>query len=57
MDTGGSFQGVKRPGRKAFGAEVKNVWIYTSTPSYVFVAWCLTKGYDGVSKSFRTESI
>jgi hypothetical protein len=33
---------VKRPGREAdhsppFSAEVKNTWIYTSTPSYVFM--------------------
>jgi hypothetical protein len=24
-------------------AEVKNVWSYTSTPPYVFMAWCLVK--------------
>jgi hypothetical protein len=34
---------VKRPGREAdhstpTGAEVKNMWIYTSTPPHVFVA-------------------
>jgi hypothetical protein len=37
MDTGGSFPGVKRPGREAdhsppSSAEVKNEWSYTSTP-------------------------
>jgi hypothetical protein len=37
MDTGGSFPGVKRPGREAdhsppSSAEVKNTWSYTSTP-------------------------
>jgi len=26
-------------------AEVKNTWSYTSTPSYVFMAWCLSTGY------------
>jgi hypothetical protein len=36
---------VKRPGREADhspppSAEVKNVWSYTSTPQYVFMAWC-----------------
>jgi hypothetical protein len=41
-------QGVKRPGREAdqspaSSAEVKNAWSYTSTPQYVFVAWCLVK--------------
>jgi len=25
------------------GAEVKNMWIYTSTPHYVFMAWYLVK--------------
>jgi hypothetical protein len=35
--------GVKRPGRETdhslpTSAEVKNTWIYTSTPPYVFVA-------------------
>jgi hypothetical protein len=38
--------GVKRPGREAdhssvTSAEVKKTWIYTSTPAYVFMAWCL----------------
>jgi hypothetical protein len=37
MDTGGFFDGVKRPGREAdnsvpTSAEVKKTWIYTSTP-------------------------
>jgi hypothetical protein len=41
--TGGSFQGVKRQGREAdhsppTSAEVKKMWIYTSTPPYVFMA-------------------
>jgi hypothetical protein len=40
--------GVKRPGREAdqsspSSAEVKNVWIYTYTPQYSFMAWCLIK--------------
>jgi hypothetical protein len=38
--------GVKRLGREAdhslpTSAEAKNKWIYTSTPRYVFMAWCL----------------
>jgi hypothetical protein len=38
-----SSQGVKNPGLEAdhspaVGAEVKNTWIYTSTPPYVFMA-------------------
>jgi hypothetical protein len=36
--------GVKRPRRKApSSAEVKNAWGCTSTPLYVFIAWCLVK--------------
>jgi hypothetical protein len=40
--------GVKRPGREAdhsapSSAEVKKAWSYTSTPQYVFMAWCLIK--------------
>jgi len=27
-------------------AEVKNAWSYTSTPQYVFIAWCLVKHRD-----------
>jgi hypothetical protein len=43
-----SFPGGKRPGREAdhsssSSAEVKNTWIYTSTDSYVSMAWCLIK--------------
>jgi hypothetical protein len=43
MGTRGSFPGVKRPGREAdhsppASAEVKKMWIYTSTPPYVFMA-------------------
>jgi hypothetical protein len=39
---------VKRPGRETdhsppSSAEVKNAWSYTSTPQYVFMAWCLVK--------------
>jgi hypothetical protein len=37
MGTGGSFPGVKRPGREAdhsppTNVDVKKTWIYTSTP-------------------------
>jgi hypothetical protein len=43
MGTGGSFPGVKRQGREAEhspppSAEVKKMWIYTSTPPHVFMA-------------------
>jgi hypothetical protein len=35
--------GIKRPGREAdhlppASAEIKNMWIYTSTPPYAFMA-------------------
>jgi hypothetical protein len=48
MDTGSFTPGVKLPGREVdnephSSAEVKNAWGYTSTFSYVFVAWCLVK--------------
>jgi hypothetical protein len=37
---------LKRPGREAdhsppTSPQVKKTWTYTSTPSYVFMAWCL----------------
>jgi hypothetical protein len=43
MGTGGSFSGVKRQRREAdhspsTSAEVKKMWIYTSTPLYVYMA-------------------
>jgi hypothetical protein len=39
--------GVKRLGHEsnhlpASGVKIKNVWVYTSTPSYVSMAWCLS---------------
>jgi hypothetical protein len=42
--------GVKRPGCEAghsppSSAEVKKMWIYTSTPPYVFMAQCLIQFY------------
>jgi hypothetical protein len=43
-----TLPGVKRPEREAdhlppFSAKVKNMWSYTSTPQYFFMAWCLVK--------------
>jgi hypothetical protein len=51
MNTGILSLGVKRPRREAdhsppSSAEVKNAWSYTSTPPYVFIAWCLVKHRD-----------
>jgi hypothetical protein len=52
MGTGGSFPGVKRQGREAdhsppTSAEVKKMWIYTSTPPFVFMAECLISYAQG----------
>jgi hypothetical protein len=42
---GAPFLEAKRTGREAdhshpSSSEVKNAWSYTSTPQYVFMAWC-----------------
>jgi hypothetical protein len=46
MGTGDSFPGGKWQGREAdhsppTTAEIKKMWIYTSTPPYAFMAYCL----------------
>jgi hypothetical protein len=33
-------------------AEVKNMWRYTSTPHYVFMAWCLVQHKDNFNFTF-----
>jgi len=48
---GDLFSGVKQPGCKAGlsslpSAKVKNVWSYTSSPPYIFMAWYLNKHRD-----------
>jgi hypothetical protein len=44
------FLGVKRPGCEADHSphvpRLQNEWSYTSTPQYVFMAWCLVKQRD-----------
>jgi hypothetical protein len=55
--------GTLSPGSKAVGAwswplppsgaEFKNAWSYTSTPPYVFIAWCLIKH----RKKFKLKSV
>jgi hypothetical protein len=50
--------GVKRPWREAdhsppSNAEVKNAWSYTSTPQYVFMAWCLVKHGDNFTFTLK----
>jgi hypothetical protein len=49
--------GIKRSGCEADHsppsiAEVKNEWSYTSTPQYVFMAWCLVKHRDNFAITF-----
>jgi hypothetical protein len=60
MGTRDSFPGVKRPRRDAdhsppSSAAVKNVWSYTSTPQYVFMAWCLVKHRDSFTFTLLNE--
>jgi hypothetical protein len=57
MGTGGFFPEVKRPGREVdhsppTSAEVKKMRIYTSTPPYAFMAWCLIKLSTGTTLLF-----
>jgi hypothetical protein len=52
MSTGGFSSGMKRPGRKAdhsypTSAEVKKIWIYTSTPRKLLMAYCLISQAQG----------
>jgi hypothetical protein len=49
--------GVKLPGRESDHsppsiAEFKNVWSYTSTPPYVFMAWYLVKQRENFTITF-----
>jgi len=48
MGTAGFSPGINWPGRVAnhspsSSAEIKNAWSYTSTSTYVFMAWYLVK--------------
>jgi len=45
------YPGIKQPESEAYhsplcSAEAKNAWRCTSTPKYVFMAWCLVKHRD-----------
>jgi hypothetical protein len=59
MGIGGSFPGIKLGGGREAdhstpsSAEVKNEWSYTSTPKYVFMAWCLVKHRDNFTFTFK----
>jgi hypothetical protein len=51
--------GVKRPEREAdhsppSSTEIKNVWSYTFTPEYAFMAWCLVKHKDSFTFTFTS---
>jgi hypothetical protein len=46
VGTRGSFPGGKADHSSPSSAEVKNAWSCTSTPPYVFMAWCLVKHRD-----------
>jgi hypothetical protein len=46
--------GIKRPGSEADHSppsisEAKNVWIFTFTPPYAFMAWCSVKKGTGTT--------
>jgi hypothetical protein len=47
VGTGGSSPAREVHHTLPSSAEVKNAWSYTSTPPYVFMAWCLIKHGDG----------
>jgi hypothetical protein len=56
MVTIDSCPGIKRPRREAFNSppsstKVKNVWSYTSTLEYIFMAWCIIK--KEIGKNFH----
>jgi hypothetical protein len=51
---------VKQPKREAdhsllSSAEVKNAWSYTSTPPYVFTAWCFVSSHPSEQKFKKEE--
>jgi hypothetical protein len=55
--TGSISLGLNRPGSEAdystpSSAEIKNAWSYTSTPQYVFMAWCLVKHGDNFTFTY-----
>jgi hypothetical protein len=41
MDTGGSYPGGKADHSPPASAEIKKMWIYTSTPPYALMEQCL----------------
>jgi hypothetical protein len=57
MGTGGPFPRGKANHSSPSSSEVKNAWNYTSTPSYIFMAWCLVKNKENFSFIFTFTSI
>jgi hypothetical protein len=54
--------GVKQLGREAdhsppASSKVKNACSYTSTPQYIFMAWCLVKHRDNFTFTFYREEL
>jgi hypothetical protein len=47
MGIGGSFPGRKADYSPTTSADFKKTWVYTSTPLYVFMAWCLINEAQG----------
>jgi len=41
---------------EAFSSEVNNAWSYTSTPPYLFTAWCLVTHRDSFTFISRETS-
>jgi len=59
---GADSPGLKRPAREAdhlplSNAEVTNVWSYTSTLPYMFMAWCLFEAGDKFTSTLPYLSI
>jgi hypothetical protein len=50
MVAGVYFPGLKRSGREAHNFSetnaIKNMWIYTSAPPYVFLVWYINKNRE-----------
>jgi len=55
MGTGGSFQGCGGKHSLPSSAEVKNLWSYTASPSYVFMALCLGKHRGNFAFTFNMQ--
>jgi hypothetical protein len=52
--SGGSLPGGKTAG--AWSWPLTSTWSYTSTPAYVFMAWCLVRHRDNFVYCYLTET-